>query len=430
MTASLYFLWTAKERVAAGVSRGAAPYLLAGLSTGLGVLAKGPLALALVGSGAFFIFGPRGLLREARTWQGWLSIVVAAGTALPWHVVMAQRQGREFLDIYLGYHNLALYATERWGHGGPWYYYILVVVFGLLPWASILPWTMGAGPAFLGGGPEAAKTTFKDLSAAGHLWFPFGWLLFVFVFFSASSTKAPAYLLPLFPVFSGFLGKAWLRYVRDPVPGGGSSSNRSVARPRTRFLVWSRTIGPSAVMGALAGVFLVGLAALGGQVPEGYEETYRLFFPLSFVMLGFSAVGTLASAFLGRRWPHVVAVGLGGFLTASVLAYSVMPSLNPLKPGKELAALAVERAGADQGRTTRIGSVLGRGGDCSTVFYAGRPVALLPDLPRAAEFVSDSDRPLLLVLESDLRELESIAATKLQVLERADRGVIVRAEAR
>ena len=65
-----------------------------------------------------------------------------------------------------------------------------VVIVGAVPWLAILVW--GAPRMWHDAKPGANGFSWQRFAIA--------WSIFVFAFFSASGSKLPAYILPLFPV--------------------------------------------------------------------------------------------------------------------------------------------------------------------------------------------------------------------------------------
>ena len=128
-----------------------------------------------------------------------LFLVVAA----PWYVSQFAVNGQEFVDQFFIKHHFKRYLDVISGHKGPFYYYIPVLIVGLFPWSIFLP----------AGLRNAIKT--KD----PLFLFALVWFVFIFVFFSFSTTKLPNYLLPAMPaacllIASGMTehSKRWWQY--------------------------------------------------------------------------------------------------------------------------------------------------------------------------------------------------------------------------
>ncbi|MFM2405094.1 MAG: hypothetical protein RL223_2974 [Pseudomonadota bacterium] len=192
----------------AGQRSAARPLRRAALWMGLGLLAKGPVAV-LIPAAALALWlaslGPRPALRHARPLLGdtraWLILL---GTGLPWYAYAWARHGQAFIDGFFLRHNLQRFGGPLEGHGGSLGYYLLVLPLLCLPWAPLL-WLplrrLWRGPAATPVDGPAAQPSPSAAADTGGLWTQAEarWLLcwagFVLVFFSLSGTKLPHYAL-------------------------------------------------------------------------------------------------------------------------------------------------------------------------------------------------------------------------------------------
>ena len=174
------------------------------LFVGLGTLAKGPVALFL----AAVIIAGFGFLR--RDWRLILRTLWLPGIALyllvvlPWFVAV-QRANPEFFRVFILEHNLARYASDIYRHKQPFWYYVPVVLAGLIPWVvfviaalvdAIRDWRYSVSE------PQGKE----DLRTYLALWF-----LLPIVFFSLSQSKLPGYILPSIPAATILLADFVLR---------------------------------------------------------------------------------------------------------------------------------------------------------------------------------------------------------------------------
>jgi 4-amino-4-deoxy-L-arabinose transferase-like glycosyltransferase len=153
----------------------------AALLLGFALLAKGLVALAL--SAPFFLFAYRRW--KSLLWPAALTLAVA----LPWYAAITYLYGRTFLDDFFWKHHFQRLVSDSIQHGQPFWFYLPVLLAGLLPWT---PLTLAVRP----------RVWWADL----RLRFLLAWLVFGFLFFSASTNKLPGYLLPLFPTAAALLG--------------------------------------------------------------------------------------------------------------------------------------------------------------------------------------------------------------------------------
>src|SRR5271167_4573306 len=159
---------------------------------GLGTLAKGPVAMFMAVLIVVAFAAPR------RDWRLvlrtlWLpGIVVYAAVVLPWFIAV-QRANPEFFRVFILEHNLERYTTDVYRHKQPFWFYLPVVLVGLMPWTvfvitalvdAIRDWRFSVEE------PQGRE----DLRTYLALWF-----LLPIVFFSLSQSKLPGYILPAIP---------------------------------------------------------------------------------------------------------------------------------------------------------------------------------------------------------------------------------------
>jgi 4-amino-4-deoxy-L-arabinose transferase-like glycosyltransferase len=173
---------------------------------GLAVLAKGPLGVALPGlvvAGYAAIARDGAFLRRVLRPTG---ITVFLLIAAPWYAAILRDQGARFVEVFLLNHNLQRFTSEVHHHAGPFYYYLPVVIAGLVPWSGLLvPAALLAGRA-----PQHA--------AADR--FLLVWLALPFVFFSAAGSKLPGYILPCLPPLALLMGRATVGFAAGQVARG------------------------------------------------------------------------------------------------------------------------------------------------------------------------------------------------------------------
>jgi len=153
----------------------------AGACLGLAVLAKGLVPLVL--AAPLFFLGIRRLRAGARALPAFLMV------ALPWYVFSAWRHGRLFIDEFFLRHHLERFATDSLQHVQPFWFFVPVLIGGLFPWSPLLLLLFSSRAR---GNPRLRLF--------------FWWLIWGFLFFSASTNKLPGYLLPLFPAAAVLLG--------------------------------------------------------------------------------------------------------------------------------------------------------------------------------------------------------------------------------
>jgi 4-amino-4-deoxy-L-arabinose transferase-like glycosyltransferase len=162
--------------------------LLAWAAIGLGILTKGPVALAV----PLMVAAPYALWRRA-SWAVWnpLGPLLAAAIVTPWVWFMEDR-----LPGYLRY----VAITETWQRVSsdelrrtqPWWYFLAIAGVGFFPW-----WPLAVGRS-RNAGDRRPRRVFAAL-----------WLAIPLVFFSLSKSKLPQYILPLMPSVALLVASRW-----------------------------------------------------------------------------------------------------------------------------------------------------------------------------------------------------------------------------
>jgi 4-amino-4-deoxy-L-arabinose transferase-like glycosyltransferase len=157
---------------------------------GLGVLAKGPVALLLpaISLGGFL------LLRGRWEWKTWYpkGLWITAAVAAPWYILCTAINGWSFIKVFFINQNLERFTSTIHGHDRPLYFFLPVLLLLTFPWTFILI--------------SAVRRTFGKNDHV-LLW----WAVVPFVFFSFSGSKLPGYILPMVPPIALLLGKELLQ---------------------------------------------------------------------------------------------------------------------------------------------------------------------------------------------------------------------------
>jgi 4-amino-4-deoxy-L-arabinose transferase-like glycosyltransferase len=160
----------------------------------LGTLAKGPVAPAL-SAVIIFIF-----VAIKRDWRAllrtlWIpGIVLYLALMLPWFIAV-QLRNPEFFRVFILEHNLARFSQDLYHHRQPFWFYLPVFLLAMMPWTIVLMmavaervrliWSEGKDAL---AGPEDSWPVFLLI-----------WILVPVLFFSASQSKLPGYILPAVP---------------------------------------------------------------------------------------------------------------------------------------------------------------------------------------------------------------------------------------
>jgi 4-amino-4-deoxy-L-arabinose transferase-like glycosyltransferase len=157
---------------------------------GLAALAKGPVGplLAAVVIGIF-----AAVKSDYRIWSRtlWLpGLLIFLVVTLPWYVAV-EIKNPNFLHIFILEHNFARFGTNLYHHKQPFWYFVPVTLLGLVPWTVLACASLARSLRAWWGdraGPEHDFSSFLLL-----------WLLVPVIFFSASQSKLPGYILPAVP---------------------------------------------------------------------------------------------------------------------------------------------------------------------------------------------------------------------------------------
>ena len=176
LTAALAFFLVGHE-TSGGFRRGYFYAFYAAI--GLGVLAKGPVAIALPAFALVMFLIWRGPSGDWRKWhpEGILVTCLVAG---PWYAAVAIANGWEFINVFILEHNLNRFTSDVYGHEQPFYFYLPVLLLMTFPWSFLLI--------------PAMRRRFARNEQLILMW-----ALAPFILFSLSGSKLPAYILPMAP---------------------------------------------------------------------------------------------------------------------------------------------------------------------------------------------------------------------------------------
>jgi len=153
------------------------------------VLSKGLIGLLIPGAVLFLTSLWR---RDFRLWREmhWVSgLLIFFVLAAPWFVLVSMRNPG-FAEFFFVHEHFARYLTQVHRREGGWWYYLPLLAAGLVPWVGGLPWLLRKSDS----STAARGVAVNDLLVA--------WVAFILVFFSASGSKLPSYILPAFPALA------------------------------------------------------------------------------------------------------------------------------------------------------------------------------------------------------------------------------------
>ena len=175
----------------------------------LGMLAKGPVAPFLAAAVIALFAAAKhdfGLMRRTLWIPGILLFCVLA---LPWYIAV-QVKNPDFFRVFIVEHNLERFGTNLYHHKEPFWYYVPVVLLGLVPWTVYV----------IGSVVETVRvwwTERKETTHSEDAWnvFLLIWLVVPVVFFSLSRSKLPGYIVPALPAGTLLLADYLRRHVAE-----------------------------------------------------------------------------------------------------------------------------------------------------------------------------------------------------------------------
>ena len=246
--------------------------------TAVATLAKGPVAPFLV----LLIIGCFAALRR-EWWIFWRSlwwpgILLYFAIVLPWFIAVQHQNPTFFREFFLE-HNFERFATNRYQHQQPVYYYLVVVLIATMPWTilcmralvdgvqkSVIEWRnrherlakLLPGKVL----PSQPGDAFPEFLVL--------WALIPILFFSCSQSKLPGYILPSLPPITILTGDYIFRSRGRGLPRwllGGHAALVAILTAAVLLLPWfvahGRSMPPvhavviACLTGLAAGAFLL-----------------------------------------------------------------------------------------------------------------------------------------------------------------------------
>jgi len=197
--------------------------------------------------------------------------------AIPWFVLISSSQ-HDFSSHFFWTHHIQRFLNA-FNHSEPWWFYLPVLVLELLPASLLLPamavYLFARGKEFRRHGERGEPRGTMRTRQLGTLLIAAVWVV---TFFSISSCKLPAYILPAIPMFCLALGKMLqdVQWSSHTIPALQSYTRRALGQAvlLTSCVAVVAVVGdlvfhPSATMGiSLAFLFIPGLAWLVWKVGE------------------------------------------------------------------------------------------------------------------------------------------------------------------
>jgi 4-amino-4-deoxy-L-arabinose transferase-like glycosyltransferase len=301
------------------------------------VLSKGLVGIVFAGAAVFFVIVLGRSLSILRRMHWSWGVAIFFLIAAPWFVLVS-RANAEFAHFFFVHEHFERFLTHEHRRVQPAWFFIPILFVGFLPWMIALV------PAILHAWRAEKGARFAPLRLA------LLWSGFILLFFSASGSKLPAYVLPLFPSLALVLG----RYL--------------AAAQTRRLALWLVLIAPLGIVGVVAVL----------QLPDSAKDEWTRAMYVNTVPWGLAAASLLTISclafawmlFKGHRWASLVGVAFTSIAMIACLE-DAYEELSPRQSGKEAAHVLAPLARPD----TRIYSV--NHYDQSLPFYLGRTLTLV-----------------------------------------------------
>jgi 4-amino-4-deoxy-L-arabinose transferase-like glycosyltransferase len=223
----------------------------------LGVLTKGPIALAI----PLMVAVPYAVWRRQYTaFVDSVALLLFLALVLPWVLAMS-REVPGFLDYALVTETFKRLTTDELQRSGPIWYFFPILFFGTLPWSLVIVggWKRGVSVRDDAGRVDR-RVVFFAL-----------WIIVPLLFFTLSRSKRPQYVLPLIPAMGALVAYLWTR-LPDRASGGRVAAAGLVGAGlvvlASPLIVPALVSVDRAIQGALpvAAIVLGGVAVVGGAV--------------------------------------------------------------------------------------------------------------------------------------------------------------------
>ncbi len=313
--------------------------ILAYAALGFGVLAKGPVAIALPGLIMLSFLLLMGRFQDVMKFRPFWGLALILLIALPWYIGVGVLTDGEWLKGFLLHHNIDRFTHSLQGHRGFPGFYGVTFLLGWFPWSGLLV------SALLFGGWRL-----NALRAQPVRLFLLCWIGIFLIFFTAASTRLPNYMLPAFPA-AAVLMALWMR------------------DSEVRARLWMRN-------GAL---LLAVLVTVGAAVALNLKWPGTWVYGLCFLPL-------VCTSLLARKCEtRACALWLAGGMAVSValLAAFPLPMLDRAKAAPALAQ-AADKAGFDGSELATY-----RYFQPSLLYYHGGRLPLLGDMQKVSAWLTE-----------------------------------------
>jgi hypothetical protein len=143
-----------------------------------------------------------------------MGLILMMAIVSPW-LVLVQMANKDFLWFFFVHEHLLRYATKIHGRYQAIYFYLPIVILGVLPWLAFLIQAIRKNDS------NGYKSQFTSINGR----FLIVWIAFILVFFSLSSSKLIPYIAPIFLPIAVIFGHLFRQYDDQPLLPTGKIAN-------------------------------------------------------------------------------------------------------------------------------------------------------------------------------------------------------------
>lgn len=160
----------------------------------LATLTKGPIGIVFPGAIILLYLVFTGRMYQLLEMHVIRGLVLYLLIAAPWYYAMYIVHGMEFIETFLGFHNITRFTTPEHASRVTFWYYFPVLIVGMFPWTGLMVQSI------------YDSVTISRIDDMRNLNFMHIWWIFVFLFFTVCKTKLVSYILPMYPPLAIIIG--------------------------------------------------------------------------------------------------------------------------------------------------------------------------------------------------------------------------------
>ncbi|MBL8525269.1 MAG: glycosyltransferase family 39 protein [Betaproteobacteria bacterium] len=307
------------------------------------VLSKGLIGIVFPGTALFLYCVVHRNFQLIGKLEWTRGVLLFLALTAPWFVAVSI-QNPEFARFFFIHEHFERFLTTQHRRVADWWFFLPILFVGFLPWMFALL------PAAFSGWRSPQYLSPRDKHFAPQK-FALLFCIFILLFFSKSSSKLPAYILPIFPPLALVIG-VWLR------------------RNSPHRISWMvLPVLPVALIGAYAA-----WRAPAGKSQDAFSRPLYDEMSLLVVTAALAIAGAVVIAFIlfrfQRKWLGVLTLSIGTMIGIELIEHGY-EKISPLQSGAALAEVLKPRITPQ----TRIYAV--ETYDQSLPFYLKRTLTLV-----------------------------------------------------